>query len=88
MYTANGAYLSRGKLTKGVLAPGIFADMIVLDSDPVDERFESSLLTLNVDYTIVGGRTLTPAPGSTLGHDWPAGGAASIALKSFQYSPD
>ena len=61
MYTANGAYLSREESIKGVLEPGKLADMVVLDSDPLTAP-ESSLLTLNVDYTIVGGKIAYARP--------------------------
>lgn len=63
MYTANGPYLSWDENKKGTLAPGRFADMIVLDVDPLTVRPEQ-LLSMNVLMTIIGGRIVYQQPGS------------------------
>ena len=55
MYTANPAYLSWEENSKGSLEPGKFADMIVLDHDPLTVPAEQ-LLETKVDMTFVGGK--------------------------------
>jgi predicted amidohydrolase YtcJ len=55
MYTANGPYLTWDEHKKGTLEAGKFADMIVLDQDPLTIPAEQ-MLHLNVDLTIVGGK--------------------------------
>ena len=57
MYTANGPYLTWEEKKKGTLESGKFADMIVLDADPLTIAPEQ-LLTMKVDLTIVGGRVV------------------------------
>jgi hypothetical protein len=56
-YTRNGAYLTREERLKGTLAPGKFADVIVLSDDlltiPPDR-----ILTTKVDLTVLGGRVV------------------------------
>jgi hypothetical protein len=61
MYTANGAHLSWEEKTKGTLEPGKLADMVVLEQDPLKVA-DSALLTMNVDYTIVGGKVVYKRP--------------------------
>jgi predicted amidohydrolase YtcJ len=55
MYTRDGAYFTWEERQKGTLEPGKFADMIVLDRDPLTVPAEQ-LLATRVDLTIVGGR--------------------------------
>ncbi len=57
MYTANGAYLTWEEKVKGSLEPGKLADMIVLDSDPL-ESDPGKLLATKVDLTILGGKVV------------------------------
>jgi predicted amidohydrolase YtcJ len=61
MYTANGPYLSWEEKTKGTLEAGKLADMVVLEQDPLKVA-DSELLTMNVDYTIVGGKVVYKRP--------------------------
>lgn len=55
MYTANGPYLSWEEDKKGTLEPGKYADMIILDHDPLSIPPEA-LLTTKVLQTYVGGK--------------------------------
>jgi hypothetical protein len=55
LYTEKAAYLAWDEEKKGTLAPGKFADMIVLDKDPLTVS-DLELLTIKVDMTIVAGR--------------------------------
>jgi predicted amidohydrolase YtcJ len=57
MYTRAGAYFSWDETNKGSLEAGKFADMIVLDHDPLTSD-PAELLKTNVDMTIVGGKVL------------------------------
>ena len=57
MYTRAGAYLSWDEKKKGSLEPGKFADMIVLDHDPLTVDPEE-LLKTNVDLTVLGGKVV------------------------------
>jgi predicted amidohydrolase YtcJ len=57
MYTRAGAYLSWDETKKGSLEAGKFADMIVLDHDPLTSD-PVDLLKTNVDMTIVGGKVV------------------------------
>ena len=63
MYTADPPYLTWEESKKGTLEVGKFADLIVLDVDPltVDPR---KLLTLRVDLTIIGGKVVYDRKGS------------------------
>jgi predicted amidohydrolase YtcJ len=61
MYTANPAYLTWDEEKKGTLEVGKFADMIVLDRDPLTCP-PDELLKMQVDLTIVGGRILWSSP--------------------------
>ena len=54
-YTYMGAWLSFEEKTKGSLEPGRYADMIVLDSDPLTIPPEK-LLTMKVEKTWLGGK--------------------------------
>ncbi len=55
LYTATASYLTWEESQKGTLEAGKFADMIVLDRDPLTVP-EAELLTMNVDMTFIGGR--------------------------------
>lgn len=55
LYTANPAYLTWEEAKKGSIEAGKFADMIVLDADPLAIAPEK-LLTMNIDMTIIGGK--------------------------------
>jgi predicted amidohydrolase YtcJ len=61
MYTANGAHLSWEEKTKGTLEAGKLADMVVLEQDPLKVA-DSDLLTMKIDYTIVGGKVVYKRP--------------------------
>ncbi len=54
-YTYMGAWLSFEEKTKGSIEPGKYADMIVLDSDPLTIDPEK-LLTMQVEQTYLGGK--------------------------------
>jgi predicted amidohydrolase YtcJ len=60
-YTANGAWLSRDERTRGALAPGLAADLIVLDKDlfavPAHE-----ISRIRVLWTLLDGRTVYRDP--------------------------
>ena len=55
MYTANGPYLTWEETKKGTLEAGKFADMVVLDRDPLTIPADQ-LLTMKIDLTVVGGK--------------------------------
>lgn len=57
LYTAAPTYLTWEESKKGTLEVGKFADMIVVDVDPltVDPK---RLLTMNVDLTVIGGKVV------------------------------
>jgi len=57
MYTRAGAHLSWDETKKGSLEVGKFADLVVLDHDPLTSD-PAELLKTNVDLTIVGGKVL------------------------------
>lgn len=63
LYTQAAAYLSWDEKKKGSIEVGKFADLIVLDKDPLTCA-EADLLATKVDLTIVGGRIVyeRPAP--------------------------
>lgn len=54
-YTRGGAYATFEDELKGTLAPGMLADLAVLDTDLFDTSPEA-WLDAKIDYTIVGGR--------------------------------
>ena len=54
MYTRNPAYLTWDEHKKGTLEAGKFADVIVLDRDPLTCPPEQ-LLQMQADLTVVGG---------------------------------
>ncbi len=53
--TLHGAYASFEENLKGSIAPGKLADLVVLGRDPLKEN-PSSLITIPVEQTMVGGR--------------------------------
>jgi hypothetical protein len=57
LYTAKAAALSWDEAKKGSIEPGKFADLIVLDRDPLTVPAEQ-LLDTKVDLTLVGGKLL------------------------------
>jgi predicted amidohydrolase YtcJ len=57
MYTANPPYLTWEEGKKGSLEVGKFADMIVVDVDPLTVE-PKRLLTMNVDLAIIGGKVV------------------------------
>lgn len=57
LYTREAAYLTWDEKKKGSLEPGKFADLIVLDRDPLTVPDEQ-LLDTQVDLTIVNGRVV------------------------------
>lgn len=57
MYTRNPAYLTWDEHKKGTLEAGKFADVIVLDRDPLTCPPEQ-LLQMHVDLNVVGGKIL------------------------------
>jgi len=60
--TADGAYGNFEELTKGTLAPGKLADLVVLSQDLLSVP-DDALLATQVDATIVDGRLLYERPG-------------------------
>lgn len=56
-YTANGAYASFEEKTKGRIAAGMLADIIILDNDPFIIP-SSHLYKINVTTTILGGKVV------------------------------
>jgi len=60
MYTVNSAYLSWDEHKKGSIEVGKFADLIVLDRDPLTVPAEQ-LLTMRVLTTIVNGKVVWQA---------------------------
>ena len=60
-YTTLGAYLTREESSKGTLAPGKLADMIVLSADPLQTE-PDDLLTVEVLETYLGGDLVYQRP--------------------------
>ena len=56
-YTAYGAYFTWEEDTKGTLAPGMLADMIVLSEDLLTIDLEK-ILDVQVEMTVVDGKVL------------------------------
>jgi hypothetical protein len=56
-YTEKAAYFAWDESKKGTLEPGKFADMIVLDKDPLTVPIDQ-LMATKVDITIVGGHVV------------------------------
>jgi predicted amidohydrolase YtcJ len=52
LYTEAGAYATFEEKKKGRLLPGYFADLVVLDQNPLDEK---GLVNLKIDAVMVGG---------------------------------
>ena len=63
MYTFNTAYMNHDDQKKGSLEVGKFADMVVLDRDPLTIPPEQ-LLTMKVDMTFIGGRKVFSRQGA------------------------
>ncbi|MCE2945489.1 MAG: amidohydrolase [bacterium] len=59
--TVGGAMLTFEENEKGRLAPGLLADLAVLDADPLAVA-EDALMEVRAELTIVGGRTVWPPP--------------------------
>lgn len=57
LYTAKAAAVAWDEAKKGTIEPGKFADLIVLDQDPLTVPAEQ-LLQIQVDQTYVGGKLL------------------------------
>jgi predicted amidohydrolase YtcJ len=55
LYTAGTAFMTHDDAKKGTIEPGKFADLIVLDRDPLTVPAEQ-LLTMQVDMTFIGGK--------------------------------
>ena len=56
-YTAEGAYTSYEENAKGMLRPGMYADMVVLSKDIFTEKHEE-ILTTEVEMTIFDGKVI------------------------------
>ena len=63
LYTAKAAAVAWDESKKGSIEPGKFADLIVLDKDPLSVPAEE-LLKTQVDQTYVGGKLLWNRPGA------------------------
>jgi predicted amidohydrolase YtcJ len=61
MYTSNPTYLTWDEHKKGSLEPGKFADLIVLDRDPLTCP-PDELLQMQVDLTVIAGKVLYERP--------------------------
>jgi predicted amidohydrolase YtcJ len=59
--TVSGAMLTFEEDRKGTLAPGLLADLTVLDRDPLAVA-DDELMDLRSELTLVGGRVVWPAP--------------------------
>jgi predicted amidohydrolase YtcJ len=57
LYTANAAYASFEEKIKGILAPGMLADMIILSDDPMTVPPEK-LKDIKVEMTVIGGEVV------------------------------
>jgi len=60
MYTRNAAYATGEEKTKGSLAEGKLADMVLLGTDPLTATAEE-LNTLAVEMTLLGGEVVYQA---------------------------
>jgi len=65
LFTCNGAWLSCDETERGSLERGKIADLIILNKNPLDLS-PSSLNSLQVEETILGGQVFTPEKSS-----WP-----------------
>ncbi len=63
MYTRDAAYFTWEEKQKGTLEPGRFADLVVLDRDPLTVP-ENDLLATQVDLTVVGGNVVYERAGA------------------------
>jgi hypothetical protein len=57
MYTTNAAYASHEEHVKGSIAPGKYADMVVLSADPTNVPSER-IKDIRVEMTIIGGEVV------------------------------
>jgi predicted amidohydrolase YtcJ len=57
LYTEKAAYLAWDEKEKGTLEPGKFADLVVLDGDPLTVDADK-LINIKVDMTVVGGKVV------------------------------
>jgi predicted amidohydrolase YtcJ len=57
IYTAGSAFAEFAEREKGVIRPGMLADLTILDRDPLTRSLED-ILQVNVMATIVGGRVV------------------------------
>lgn len=64
--TVAGAMLTFEEHAKGRLAPGMLADLAVLDRDPLTVP-DDALMDLRSELTLVGGRTVWPPPPARAG---------------------
>jgi len=55
MHTADAAYITYDEGNRGSIEPGKFADLVILDSDPLTID-PSELWTIKVERTIIGGK--------------------------------
>lgn len=60
-YTAGSAYAEFEEKSKGTIAPGMFADLLVYPAD-LNKIPARDLLTTKVRMTIAGGRIVYSAP--------------------------
>lgn len=63
LYTRDGAYMTFEENKKGAIMPGMLADMIVLNENPLTVA-PSQIMNMKVDMTMVGGRIVYTRPGS------------------------
>jgi predicted amidohydrolase YtcJ len=61
LYTKNAAYASFEENLKGTIAPGKYADLVVLEKDPSKVR-SSGIGRITVLMTLVGGRIVYRSP--------------------------
>src|SRR5205085_6127571 len=63
-YTGGAAYAEFAESQKGILAPGYYADFVVLDRD-ITKVSPAEMLQTKVLRTVVGGKTVYEAAGSS-----------------------
>lgn len=57
-YTKGSAYASHQEAEKGTIAPGKFADLVILNRDILAKAEQDKLAEVKVDATVVGGRVV------------------------------